>query len=43
MYDFDDTRKFKLPDIGVEEKWKRVAQGLKTKKKPGWYLWTEYS
>ena len=43
-YDFDDTKKFKMPTQGeLDQKWKKLAQELQIKKKPGWYLWTEYS
>lgn len=43
QYDFSDTRAFKMPEQGqLDEKWKKIAQKLQIKKKPRWYLWTEY-
>jgi len=43
-FDWEDTKPFKMPpQATLDRQWRKIAQKLGIKKKPQWYLWTEYS
>jgi hypothetical protein len=43
-YDFDGTEKFSMPkETTLIKKWEKIAKVTGIRKKPAWYLFTEYS